>query len=171
MTGIQMPNAENNFEYPSTQERETDYNERMESIRYKTGTSSERDIDPEDAGEDYGLIKGERLPQTLSTDAELLTVDPRHTAMRALIATVVATGCSCSRCERLRQFVPNIGRRTLKQESANYDTLTENIRYRTRLNYDPSKENPSKRYNKRYLAWVQRKEYEARAKSKLPPSD
>lgn len=131
-----MPNqGTREFTYP--EDRKADYNESMENIRYKTGTSSERDVDPEDVGEDYGLIKGEVLPPTLSTATN--TDDPRHTAMRALIATVVATGCTCSRCERLRQFVPNIGRRNFKQEAASYDVSNAKIKKSKHQPYGPSR--------------------------------
>lgn len=106
-------------EHDSLEDKEAKYNESMENVRYKTGTYSGRDVDPEDVGEDYGLVKGEALPKTYSSPTNV--EDPRHTAMRALIATVVATGCTCSRCERLRQYVPNIGRRTLKQDTASYE--------------------------------------------------
>lgn len=135
-----VPDSESLRERPSPEDREADYNESMENIRYKTGTSSERDIDPEDAGEGYGLIKGELLPQTLSTATP--TDDPRHTAMRALIATVVATGCTCSRCERLRQFVPDIGRRNFKQESASYDVSAAKIKKSKHQPYGPSRKTP-----------------------------
>jgi len=112
--------------------KERNYNENIEEVRRKTGTSNQQERDIEDAGDDYGLIKGSSLTfrnGITSINNVNTTDEPRHTAMRALIATVVASGCSCSRCERLRDFVPEIGRRTLAAESAKFQET--DIKHRT----------------------------------------